>query len=753
VEAGTELSRRATLDRRRLTWVRSRALRTAARVNLPLAAIVLAGFALTAYFTLRVTQWMIMTDELQHVKLAISIADTLNPLPRVRGAGISAYAQLYPLLTAPVYGLFDMTTAFKVVKGLNTLLMASTAIPAYLLCRDALGSKRMAWLVAALTAAVPWMAMASLMMTEVAAYPAFVWAVYLTYRATISPSARNDVLALVAIAIAVLARTQFIFLGGVLPVVVLAHELGFARIHGDRLRSTFRRVVREHRVLTITTGLGLVAFVALKAAGKLGSILGNYSDTVTGSLFPHGTASFSAQLWAATGVGIGVIPMVAAVAWALPTLVRPSNRRGHAYAVVFTVTAAVLTWQVASFLVRYSGTSVQDRYFFYVVPLLFVGMAACLRDARARPIPILIAAGVFAWLTTLIDLTPTVARPFWASPPVVLNRAITFRSHQLGDVLGFSDLRPGPVVVVVSVLLGAALAFALWRLPRRRVLLATGAFVLVVCVAATGYTDHRFKQNMSAEPLTNNNWVDQRLPDGAHAALVPGGLNSTAGDQPIQLDLWTDWNIWWHAEFWNKTATRELRFEDDPVGSNTPFAQAPVTADRRTGALTVSSDTPYIVVSHSDVRRRIHGETLEVNQASGLELLRMSSPPRLDWITEGLPFDGGTPAGEPVKIRVFAQPGASRRMRTLTVTADQADTSDTNAEITLAANGTTKHAAVPIGGHGTASIALCTRAPYTDATLDVPTLRKGKPIAVHVAKITLGPPTGACRRADSLSSR
>jgi hypothetical protein len=155
VEAGTDLSQTATLERRRGSGVRDRALQFAARVNLPLVAIVLAGFALTAWFVIRVTNVVILTDELQHVKLAVSIADTLNPLPRVRGAALPAYGQLYPLLTAPAYGLFDMPTAYKVVKALNALIMASTAIPAYLLCRAVVQSRGLALVAAALTAFVP----------------------------------------------------------------------------------------------------------------------------------------------------------------------------------------------------------------------------------------------------------------------------------------------------------------------------------------------------------------------------------------------------------------------------------------------------------------------------------------------------------------------------------------------------------------------------------------------------------------------
>src|SRR4051794_30342206 len=125
----------------------------------PALAVWVVGAVLSAWFTLRVSEWVVMTDELQHVKLAASIADTLDPRPRIHGDPIGAYALLYPLLIAPLVGAFDMPTAFKAIHLAGSVAMASTAVPAYLLARAVVRWRPAALFVAALTVTVPWMAM------------------------------------------------------------------------------------------------------------------------------------------------------------------------------------------------------------------------------------------------------------------------------------------------------------------------------------------------------------------------------------------------------------------------------------------------------------------------------------------------------------------------------------------------------------------------------------------------------------------
>src|SRR5439155_18466148 len=133
------------------------------------------------------------------------VAQSGSPLPRVHGETIGNLNQLYPLLIAPLYGSGDVPGSLQGAHLLNAFLMAFAAVPAFLLARRALGSPRWALLAAFLSVALPWIVLASFLLTEVAAYPAFLWAVWAMTRAVALRRWRADLLALVLIVVAVLA--------------------------------------------------------------------------------------------------------------------------------------------------------------------------------------------------------------------------------------------------------------------------------------------------------------------------------------------------------------------------------------------------------------------------------------------------------------------------------------------------------------------------------------------------------------------
>src|SRR5436190_19368114 len=94
------------------------------RRNGSLIALVLLGAGALAALTLRVRDWVVMTDELQYAKLATHIGQTLSPIPTLRGVHVSSYAQVYPLLLAPFYGTLSAPGAFRVAHLVNALLFA-----------------------------------------------------------------------------------------------------------------------------------------------------------------------------------------------------------------------------------------------------------------------------------------------------------------------------------------------------------------------------------------------------------------------------------------------------------------------------------------------------------------------------------------------------------------------------------------------------------------------------------------------------
>jgi hypothetical protein len=263
----------------------------------PLLLVVAAGFAFIVSYSRRVTDWIVMTDELLYAKLSLSIADTLSPLPVVHDERISLSSQLYPLLTAPIYALFDMPTAFHAVHVANAAILASAAVPAYLLARDVLRWQAGGYLAAAFSLAIPWLVLGSYGLTEVVAYPAFLWAILAIHRATVAPSLRADLLAVAAIVLAILARTQFFVLAPAFPLVIALHEVGYRLVIAGRRRGAdawdaLRSAVTSHRALAAVTGIAALLALVLAAVGSLDRLLGPYAVTATeGSLLPSGVAA------------------------------------------------------------------------------------------------------------------------------------------------------------------------------------------------------------------------------------------------------------------------------------------------------------------------------------------------------------------------------------------------------------------------------------------------------------------------------
>ena len=139
----------------------------------------------------RIRDWSVMTDELQYVKLAISVADTHSPLPMIHGTSVALANQVYPILLAPVYASLASENAFRAAHVLNAVVMASAALPVFLLGRELL-SRGWSAAVAVLSVTVPWMALTGFLMSEVVAYPAFLWACLASYRAVGEPPPPTD---------------------------------------------------------------------------------------------------------------------------------------------------------------------------------------------------------------------------------------------------------------------------------------------------------------------------------------------------------------------------------------------------------------------------------------------------------------------------------------------------------------------------------------------------------------------------------
>jgi hypothetical protein len=701
------------------------------------AAFVLAAAAFAEYYSARVVTWAVMTDELQTTKLATSIAETGSFIPRIHGSYYGALSQLYPLLIAPFYGVMAAPTAATAAHVLNPILLASAAWPAYLLARSVTASRAAGYAAAVLTAFTPWLVLSTTLLTESAAYPAFVWAVFLCYRTVVSPSAVRDVAAILGLLLAFLARTQFFVLALALPAVLLVHELTFGASHtkdgswSARLPSRARGAIASHPVLLVSyVAAGLGAGV-LALAGLLGRVVGNYAVPFRGDLLPPGIWHSAALHFSFVVIGCSVLPFVLAASWALVAVSRPVRKEANAFALLLLVLVPLLTFEVTSFDLRFTPNAfVQDRYLFYLVPLFGVGGAAALvqrTDARLRAVVALGVGGAFAWLAGLASYHSEVI--FWASPAAAFHPALVTAA----EWMHLSARLFVSLAVVASAILAAALC--VWpRVTRSAVALSCAAVVAAFGAFEAAYVFERFAEpamtRVKSVAEAPRDWIDAAVPSGSTVALVPSPLEQTT--------------YWWEAEFWNKDVKRVLRVDGGPTF--TPFPVNDVSVDFSRGRLSGPQPTNFLVVSPKEARFRLVEDTARVADVTPLRLVRVARPYRLVWATRGVSADGWTMPHQDAVLRFF---GIGRPVRrTIIVVLSAPPEAPRPVTFTLEGGGSIRRGGVdPGGARPPVQLAICVPAAgHSDVVLSpgegvrVP---DGRVLALHFDDIRT-PAAGPC---------
>ncbi len=627
------------------------------RLLSPTLGLLLLWFAVGAWlalwFTGRVRDWTVMTDELQYVKLAIAIAENHSPLPELHGTSVSSLNQLYPLLIAPVFGALPSPSAFRVAHVLNAMVMSSAVVPVYLLGRQVL-PRVWSFAVALLSVVVPWMLLAGFLMTEVVAYPVFVWAMLAFYLAIVAPSLRRDLLAALALGIAILARTQFEVLVLVLPVAILGHELGLALSSAGpartsrRLASGVAEAFRRHTLLVslYVTGATVAALVAVVGSGS--RLLGAYAVTVEdGSVLPSDVWLAAARHVDVVGIGSGLVPLILGGGWILSVIARSRDRQHRALATLCLVTVAALAVETASFDLRFGGAAVvRDRYLFYIVPLLLVASAAALADGVRRQVAIGAAVVTVCFTATVPQLAfPTFTVMGVDSPTSVVNDFLVEQSGALGT---------GVFVALGGLLLGAVLVLGVLLVPR--VPLALLLFAALLSFSAvtlrSGVDRVLGSTSLSGRPMAGPpglvlDWVDGVLPEGATAALIPFPVSTSWETTAIR---------WWDTEFWNRSITTAYVAADQNFGF-TPFPRHELRVDWSTGEIGGTTDAPpFVVAAPDDSRFGLAGRQHAANL--GLVVWAVDRPYHAAWVTRGLETDGWSRPGRPATVRFYGGRGS-----------------------------------------------------------------------------------------------
>lgn len=501
--------------------VEARALRRAhglrsLAVRAELGAVHVLGGIVAASFLFRLAAgWLRATpvyfaDEYIYAELGRSIAETGRPL--IRGTAAHFPALLYPIVTAPAWLVDDVGVSFRLVQVIGALAMSLAAVPAYLLARRLGLGTRTALVLALFAVAIPDLLYAAWVVSEPIAYPLALAAVLAGTLALARPSARAQ-LAFVAFAgLATFARIQFI----VLPLCFIA-ALAVVGARERRLRIA----VREQAVVLV---LFAVVFVAAVATGP-GRVLGYYHgvldlDAGAGSLLEWLGSQAIVLAYAS-----GWVLVPGALLGLVLALWRPASRAELAFAALSLFFTLGLLFEGALYAAS-GGNRVQERYFFYALPLLAILFVLYARRGWPHRVPHALLAAALVTVSARVPLSGFAAGDGKTNSPLLIAAGSLERA--VGDV-GLASLLMAAGAAVFS-LAGVA---AMWRL-RARTPFVLG-LALAGCLAASVavvVTDHRNTTQVHAAILPGDpSWIDRTGVHDVAFLQTPFGNRGFATEQ------------------------------------------------------------------------------------------------------------------------------------------------------------------------------------------------------------------------------
>jgi Dolichyl-phosphate-mannose-protein mannosyltransferase len=569
-----------------------------------LAGVVVLTAVLYAGIASLVDTPRIFYDELIYLEAAASFAEGDGLL--VRG-GAYAYGPLYPIVIAPLFALAsDREAAYGLVKLLNALLFALTAVPVYLLARRLLEPWPSVG-VAALSVLVPSSVYVTVVMTESLAYLVFSVALLAVVLALEWPSAWRQLAALALIGLAIVARAQFVLLyAAFLASLVLAHVLlPQRRALGWRGLSGLWPAGAS-----VLAGLALFVVAPVVRGEDPEEALGGYEGLVQ-SYNPFSVAKW--LVWHASGaelfLAVAAVAVAPVVLAALYRAARAGEEREAAFVTAFAtvnaaallVTAVVVTSQSAP---GYDVDRLHDRYLFYVFPLWLVVLVWWLRASAPRPRTALRIGLVLALLLAI-------AFPYGRLD--LENGVLLFSAAGTALPSAIEELAGSTVAgAVVTVLFVAALLAAVAR-GRAGGRLAIGVLVAVFLLNAVLVWGRAFnppEREVFDGTALERRWVDERVPEGATVTV----LDSSCEDAPLQRDSF------FLTEFFNGSIEDVVAF-----GGDAPRAR--IEAD---GVVVLEDGTPleaeYVV---AQPRVQLDGRELGSGTSTGLVLWEVGEPVRV----------------------------------------------------------------------------------------------------------------------------
>ena len=485
------------------------------------------------------------------------------------------YSLVYPALIGLPLQLGDVELGYRFLQALQALVLSATAVPVYLWGRTAM-APRWALAAAALSVAIPGLAYAGLLMTEVAFYPAMTLAAWAAARALERPTLGRQALLAAAVALAVATRLQAVVL---LPALLTAAV-----------------PLRAVRALWPTWA----ALGGLAAIWALWQGLAGY-ETAGETSYPVGKALEFVVYHAGDLVWLtGVVPAIALV---LLVLRPPPGRPARALVAVAASFSAWLAVEVGVFASVHVGR-LAERDLLPAAPLLFLAFCLWLERGapRTRLAPALAALGAAA----LVLAVP------WSD----------FTSLEaLTDAFSIAPLLDVDAVLFASLATALLAALAVFE-PRAALPVLLLAFVFASVVASVKVGD---RAGDIATPVLGPEprWVD-RAADGDAAYVYDGEAH---------------WNAVWLNVFWNREIERVVALPGAPVPGPMPQTRLDVLPDGRlAGAPTLpyAVVSSFAELAGERIAEAVQTGT----DQRALVLWRVEQPLRLRWRVTGVRANG-----------------------------------------------------------------------------------------------------------------
>ena len=344
-----------------------------------LAMLVVAAAGMQIALALMNPVPWIVPDEIIYSELAKAIG--AGDLPAVRDVTKLEFGIVYPLLIAPAWALFpDAAQAYAVARAIGAVLMALSAIPAYLLARRFV-SPHGALIVASFAVFLPSLLYSGTLLTEVALYPVSLFVFLALVYVLDQPTLRHQALVLGAIGVAVATKSLMIVMlpayvvGILLMALLLKRSGGDARMYLRRFRPTWALFL----VGSITL---LLAAVTVGGERRILGYNAQVIDNLGLGVIPWWFLLHVAQL----DLYVVAAPFLATVLVCWGAFRPSSSAEERVFASLLLPTVFFLLLAIAAFSsdpnprrLGYGwedpGARMHERNMFAIVPLLLIGFA------------------------------------------------------------------------------------------------------------------------------------------------------------------------------------------------------------------------------------------------------------------------------------------------------------------------------------------------------------------------------------------